>query len=224
MRVPTIKLLFSASSPQTVQLFSIACSGNYNYLSQRLFRKILRDAPQRAIDAVTRKDMYDLLTRVAQGPHNGGETIMEPWIWYIIGGIAAGLVSSMFGVGAGILLVPLFVIGYGFGQKTAQGMALAVMIPMALTGAIRYHLHPAVDLKFGMALVVALGGVIGALLGSKIVLGIPNHILKRMFACFVVIAGVNMLIQSFRNKLNDTPPAETALRIDSATTRDSGTP
>jgi len=131
---------------------------------------------------------------------------MEMWIWYVVGGVAAGILSSMFGVGAGILLVPLLSIAFGFGQKSAQGMSLAVMVPMALVGAIRYHLNPDVPLNLPVAGIVAVGGVLGAIIGSKIVFGIPNIILKRMFACFIIIVGINILVKSFLNRPAKEPP------------------
>ena len=133
---------------------------------------------------------------------------MEMWVWYVIGGIFAGILSSMFGVGAGILLVPLLSIAFGFGQKSAQGMALAVMVPMALAGAIRYHLNPDVSMKIPVVAIIAVGGVLGAIIGSKIVFGIPNIILKRMFACFIIVVGINILVKSFLNPPAKTPPQQ----------------
>jgi len=133
---------------------------------------------------------------------------MDMWVWYVLGGIAAGILSSMFGVGAGILLVPLLSIAFGFGQKSAQGMALAVMVPMALAGAIRYHLNPDVSLKIPVVAIIAIGGVLGAIIGSKIVFGIPNIILKRMFACFIIIVGINILVKSFLKPPAETPPQQ----------------
>ena len=134
---------------------------------------------------------------------------MEIWYWYVLGGLAAGILSSMFGVGAGILMVPLLSIVWGFGQKSAQGMALAVMVPMALAGAIRYRLNPNVPMNFPIVAVIAVGGVVGALIGSKIVFEIPNYILKRMFACFIIGVGINILVKSFRHPSpNNAPPVE----------------
>ncbi|MEE9367248.1 MAG: sulfite exporter TauE/SafE family protein [Pontiella sp.] len=134
---------------------------------------------------------------------------MEIWMWYVLGGIAAGILSSMFGVGAGILMVPLLSIVFGFGQKSAQGMALAIMVPMALVGAMRYHLNPDIPVKLSVVGIVAIGGVLGALIGSKIVFNIPDFILKRMFACFIIIVGINILIKSFYgNGGNDVPLVE----------------
>ena len=122
---------------------------------------------------------------------------MEMWIGYVLGGLAAGILSSMFGVGAGILLVPLLSMAFGFGQKSAQGMALAIMVPMALVGAIRYHHSPDVPIHLPTVGIIAIGAVVGALIGSKMAFNIPNIILKRMFACFIILVGINILIKSF---------------------------
>jgi len=125
---------------------------------------------------------------------------MEQWVLYILAGIIAGIISSMFGVGGGILMVPILAVGFAFGQKSAQGMSLFIMLPMALAGAIRYYLNPDIPINLPVAGVVAVGGVLGAIIGSKIVFNIPNVILKRMFACFIILVGINMLVKSFLNR------------------------
>ncbi len=125
---------------------------------------------------------------------------MEQWILYILAGIAAGIISSMFGVGAGILIVPVLALGFGFGQKSAQGMALFIMVPMALAGAVRYYLNPNIPINLPVCVLVALGGVAGAIIGSHLVFGISNIVLKRMFACFIILVGINILVKSFLNR------------------------
>lgn len=122
---------------------------------------------------------------------------MEYWYLYILGGIAAGILSSMFGVGAGILVVPMLAIGFGYAQKSAQGMALIIMIPMALAGAIRYKLNPDIPINLPVAGVIAAGAVAGAFIGSRIAFGLSNILLKRMFACFIILVGINILVKSF---------------------------
>ncbi|MEN7973050.1 MAG: sulfite exporter TauE/SafE family protein [Verrucomicrobiota bacterium] len=123
---------------------------------------------------------------------------MEQWMLYILAGILAGIISSLFGIGAGVLLVPILAIGFGFAQKSAQGMALFVMLPMALTGAIRYYLNPDIQIDLPICGLIAAGGVIGALLGSQLVFFIPNAILKPLFACLLILVGINMLVKSIR--------------------------
>ena len=137
---------------------------------------------------------------------------MEQWYLYVLAGIAAGIVSSTFGVGAGILIVPILAIGFCFEQKSAQGMALFVMAPMALAGAIRYHINPDIPINLPVVGMVAVGGVLGAMVGSHIVFNIPDIVLKRMFACFIILVGINILVKSFHS-----PPVKEAPNVEDQT-------
>lgn len=131
---------------------------------------------------------------------------MESWFLYILAGVAAGIISATFGVGGGILMVPILAIGFGFGQKSAQGMSLFIMLPMALAGAIRYKLNPSIPINLAVCAMVALGGVAGAMIGTQIVFNIPNVILKRCFAVFIIFTGIHMIVKSFA-KPTVQPPA-----------------
>lgn len=131
---------------------------------------------------------------------------MESWYLYILAGIAAGVISSLFGVGGGILMVPLLVLGFSFGQKSAQGMSLFIMLPMALAGAIRYKLNPTVEVNLAVCGIIAIGGVIGAMIGSQIVFNIPEIILKRVFAVFIILTGINMIVKTLPKPAPKEPP------------------
>jgi len=133
---------------------------------------------------------------------------MEYWYLILLAGLVAGIISSLFGVGAGIVTVPILVLGFELTQKSAQGTALFVMIPMALVGAIRYKLNPEIEVNLALAGLMAVGGVVGALIGSQIVFNIPNVVLKRMFAVFIIIAGINMLYKSRKKPVVEKPAQE----------------
>lgn len=125
---------------------------------------------------------------------------MENWYLYIIAGIATGIMSALFGVGGGILMVPILTLAFGFGQKSAQGISLFVMLPTALAGAIRYKLNPGVPVNLAVAGWMAAGGIAGALLGSKLVFMLPEDILKRMFAVFIILTGIHIFIKTLPPK------------------------
>lgn len=133
---------------------------------------------------------------------------MEYWYLFLLAGLLAGIISSLFGVGAGIVMVPILVLGFSLGQKSAQGTALFVMIPMALVGAIRYKLNPEIEVNIGIAGLMAIGGVVGALIGSQLVFNIPNIVLKRMFAIFIILAGLNILHKTRKKPGLDKPVPE----------------
>ena len=131
---------------------------------------------------------------------------MEQWYLYIIAGLAAGILSSMFGVGSGILMIPILTIAFAFGQKSAQGMALALMVPMALVGALRYYFNPEVEINLKLLGLLTVGGVVGAVVGSQIIFGISDVVLKRMFAVFIIITGIHMFMKSYSKPSAKEPP------------------
>ncbi len=109
-------------------------------------------------------------------------------------GLAAGVLSAMLGVGSGILLVPALVLAFGLSQKSAQGTALAVMVPMALVGVMRYVANPNIEINFMRVALLALGAVVGAVIGSAIASHLSNAILRRIFAIFLLVVAVRMLL------------------------------
>ena len=109
---------------------------------------------------------------------------------YVASGLAMGILSALFGIGGGILLVPLLVAVFGYDQRLAAGTSLAVMGLIALVGAIRQGGHGATDWRAGALLGVggAVGGVAGALLAQVL----PLTVLTWLFALLLVITAVRL--------------------------------
>lgn len=117
----------------------------------------------------------------------------EYTVFLVVLGVAAGILSAMLGVGSGILLVPALVLLMGLPQKTAQGTALAVMVPMALVGASRYMANPQIDISIARVALLSAGAVVGALIGAFIVSRVPGIVLRRIFATFLLVVAVRMM-------------------------------
>jgi uncharacterized membrane protein YfcA len=118
------------------------------------------------------------------------------WWLFIVLGVCAGLVCGTLGLGGGVVFVPSLVLLWGFGQKSAQGTALAVMVPMTLLGALRYWKNPEVDMSLTIILLIILGALVGVLAGTELASRLPNHVLKKVFSIFLVIVAVRMFIAS----------------------------
>lgn len=113
----------------------------------------------------------------------------------ILVGIGAGVLSSMVGVGGGIVIVPALVMGFGVAQHTAQGTTLAMLsMPVALASVINYQKAGKVDWQ--LALILAVGFVLGSYFGSKIALGIDEKLIKRFFAILMLFIALKMLWES----------------------------
>lgn len=108
-------------------------------------------------------------------------------------GLGAGVLSGLFGIGGGTVIVPALVLLLGFGQKTAIGTSLAALVlPVAALSVVAYA--RAGHVRFGVALLLGAGILAGSLLGTRIALGTSDVVLRRLFAVFLVAIAVRLAI------------------------------
>ena len=93
-------------------------------------------------------------------------------------GLIAGVVSSMFGVGGGIILVPILILLLKLDPHQAIGTSLAIIIPTVLVGAYTHYRLKNVNVQ--LAIIIATGAVIGAVLGAHIAESLPSLYLKKL--------------------------------------------
>lgn len=116
--------------------------------------------------------------------------------WIVIGiiGFFGGVVSGLFGVGGGVIFVPLLILLMKFDPHLAIGTSLVAIIPTALVGASRHFSHGWLDIR--AALVLALLAMAGAWLGSGISLRMDVTLLRRMFGVFLFLLAFRMFLKS----------------------------
>jgi len=108
-----------------------------------------------------------------------------------ITGIAAGFLSGLLGIGGGIIVVPVLVFFLGLTQHQAQGTSLFFMVfPVGLFAVMNYYKAGHVNIRYGLILVAAF--IIGSILGSVTSIGIPDHVLRRIFGLIFFIVGAKM--------------------------------
>lgn len=99
-----------------------------------------------------------------------------------------GIASGMFGIGGGVLLVPLLVLLYGFSQHKAQGTSLVALIPpTGVLAFIAYARENFVSWQTGLLLIpgVFLGGIAGGRLAEKV----QPHRMRQIFAGILFALG-----------------------------------
>lgn len=107
-------------------------------------------------------------------------------------GMLGGLFSGLLGVGGGIVMVPLLVLAFGTAQHLAHGISLAAIIPIAAVGALTYAL--AGELDVAAALALALGSILGARWGVRLLVGIDEGPLKVVFGVFLLLVAVSVVL------------------------------
>jgi uncharacterized membrane protein YfcA len=107
-------------------------------------------------------------------------------------GLLAGILSSLVGIGGGLVIVPALVLIFGFSQKMAQGTSLAMLLPpIGILGVMVYHKQGNVHWSYALILVVSF--VLGSYFGAKWVQGLNSLTIKRIFAVFMIIVAVKYL-------------------------------
>ena len=110
-------------------------------------------------------------------------------------GLAAGVLSGMFGVGGGIIIVPALVFFVGMTQHQAQGTSLGLMLlPIGILAAYNYYNTGNLDIKAG--LIIAVAFVIGGFFGSKLSLSLDQLMLKRIFGVLMLLVAIRLIFFS----------------------------
>jgi len=109
----------------------------------------------------------------------------------LVTGVVGGFLSGFFGVGGGILMVPLLMLWAKFDQKRASATSLLAIVPTSLVGAITYASNHQVD--FLVAVFVAVGAIIGAPFGSKLLRVLPVAVVHWTFITMMVIEAFRLL-------------------------------
>lgn len=105
-----------------------------------------------------------------------------------VGGAFAGL----FGVGGGIVMVPLLVLWLGYGEREATGTSLAAIAVVGALGAAYHATKGAVEVPYG--LLMGLPGVVGVLAGVALQQRISERAVSGVFAVVLVLAAIGILL------------------------------
>lgn len=112
-------------------------------------------------------------------------------IFIIATGFLAGVLGGFFGIGGGIIIIPVLVYFVGYSQHLAQGTTLAAMIPpIGLMAAIAYY--KAGHVNFKAAALIAAGFFIGGWISGMFVQHVPEGVLRRSFAILLLLVAVKM--------------------------------
>jgi len=107
-------------------------------------------------------------------------------------GTLAGLFSGLFGVGGGIVIVPLLVLWLGFDERLATGTSLAAIV---LIAAVATAVHAGYgNVRVAEGILIGVPAVIGVLIGTELQQRISTSAISLVFAALLAVVAADMLI------------------------------
>ncbi|MCM8775043.1 MAG: sulfite exporter TauE/SafE family protein [Candidatus Omnitrophica bacterium] len=108
-------------------------------------------------------------------------------------GFLGGLTSGLFGVGGGLMFVPLLILFRHFDPHRAIGTSLVVIIPTAIAGSIRHHLAAMID--WPTVFWLMLFAILGAWFGASLSVKVNILLLRRLFALLMVVISLRLFFE-----------------------------
>lgn len=107
-------------------------------------------------------------------------------------GLVSGVMNGLFGAGGGTILVPGMFFLLNVSQHKSHATAIAIILPLTLVSAFIYIQHGII--VWDVTLKVILGGVVGSYIGARLFSRIPDHLLRKAFGIFMIIAAIRMVL------------------------------
>ena len=106
-------------------------------------------------------------------------------------GFISGIICGLFASGGGLILVPAFIYLLKMPDKVARGTAVCCILPMVITSSIFYYKDNYINWEIGIY--CAIGGIIGGMLGAKLLKKIPTKYIRMLFTIFLFYVSIKML-------------------------------
>ncbi|MBR3162515.1 MAG: sulfite exporter TauE/SafE family protein [Clostridia bacterium] len=119
---------------------------------------------------------------------------------YILIGLISGIFSGI-GMGGGTILLLILTTILGMEQHVAQAVNLIFFIPTSIAAIIMNIKNKSVDLK--LIGIVASFGIIGAIIGSKLVVKTDVSYLKKIFGAFLIVIAINEIYETIKEYINN---------------------
>ncbi len=107
-------------------------------------------------------------------------------------GTVAGLFSGLFGVGGGVVIVPLLVLWLGFDQRVATGTSLAAIVVIATVATLVHGAYG--NVHIGDGVLVGVPAVTGVILGTQLQRRISTKAISLAFAALLTVVAIDLLI------------------------------
>jgi len=115
----------------------------------------------------------------------------KEFLYKVLIGFFAGIVSGLFASGGGMILVPAFIYILKMSDVESRATSVICILPMVVISGILYYKNNYINWEIG--LLCAIGGIIGGIVGAKLLNKLPAKYLKIAFTIFLIYASYRMI-------------------------------
>lgn len=128
------------------------------------------------------------------------------YIAYLLLGVAAGILSGLFGIGGGIVMVPSLIVIFGMDILDANATSLAAMLlPVGVLGVVAYYKAGLINVKD--SLWISLGLFLGSFFGGEFAVNISESLLSKLYAAILLYVALSYFdLFSFLKKKKEPKP------------------
>ena len=110
----------------------------------------------------------------------------------ILVGLIAGTISGLFAAGGGMIVVPALIHLFKIEDSKARATSVFAILPMVVASGVFYYKNDYVDWNLGIK--CAIGGIIGGVIGAKLLKKMPTKVLRILFIIFLTYTSIKMII------------------------------
>jgi uncharacterized protein len=126
------------------------------------------------------------------------EVSVQTGVLLFLLGVAMGVSAGLFGVGGGVIVVPVLIIFFGQSDLAAKSVSLLAMAPGAISGSIAHLRHKSALIRDGLW--VALGAIVTTPLGAALAFLFTPRLASGLFALLLIFVAANLLVQALKPK------------------------
>jgi uncharacterized membrane protein YfcA len=119
------------------------------------------------------------------------------YILAVVLGVTAGILSGLFGVGGGILFVPILT-WLGLTQLHAEASSLLAIIPTVMVGVWRQQRYG--NVRWRAAVILGLASIAAAVGGAQVAVSLPESTLRKLFAGFMIVVAAQIAWRARRKQ------------------------
>ncbi|MGZ8694757.1 MAG: sulfite exporter TauE/SafE family protein [Gaiellaceae bacterium] len=119
----------------------------------------------------------------------------------LVAGFGAGVVAGLFGVGGGILFVPVLTLGLGLSQLEGEATSLLAIIPTVIAGTWTQQRYG--NVRWRAAAIMGAAAILGVEVGVRVATSLPEQTLRRLFGVLMIAVAAQIAWRAWGTKSGD---------------------